>query len=168
MLHIHQNQPNWIWNEPFVSALWFVSTALFCFGRQWQERYVTGWEGYAHGRLCGLSPIEQHLTFALPCFDRTKVAPALWQFIRSQLKSGDKISRAWCWWYLTLLIVSPYCLPMDLTLIYQHGYIFNNQYLQMKDIRETDRCRDGEITDVRETDRCRDGKITKPPWAMWQ
>ena len=65
-------------------------------------------------------------------------------------------------------------------MIYQHGDIFNNQYLQMKDIRETDRCRDGEITDVRETDRCRDGKITnvretdrcrdgkitKPPWAM--
>ena len=36
----------------------------------------------------------------------------------------------------------------------------------MKDIRETDRCKDDEITDVRETDRCRDGKITKPPWAM--
>ena len=36
----------------------------------------------------------------------------------------------------------------------------------MKDIRETDRCKDDEITDVRETDRCRDDKITKPPWAM--
>ena len=36
----------------------------------------------------------------------------------------------------------------------------------MKDIRETDRCRDGKITNVRKTDICRDGKITKPPWAM--